>query len=84
MDETKLHPLLFANHVIHQLVEHMVGEDMVIEHNDYTVLRVVFRKCGGNWSELTQGSLVQLELLKTIVSAWGQMPERVKDSDRLI
>lgn len=84
MDDRPVHPLVFANHVIHQLVEHMVGEDVVIEPEDYTVLRVVFRKCGGQWHEITQGNLVHLELLKKIVSAWGRMPQRIREGDRLI
>jgi len=84
MDETTSQPLVYANRVINQLVKHMVGEDTILEFKDYHSLRSVFRRCGGSWEELASGSPTHMELLKTIVTAWGQMPNRPKESDRLI
>lgn len=84
MNDTEAPPLVFANHVLKQLVAHLLGEDMIVEYDDYMALRTVFRWCGGNWALLGEGDIVQLNLLAKIVSAWGQMPERTREGDRLI
>lgn len=84
MDDFEAPPRVFGNHVIKQLVQHLLAEDMIIGFDDYQVIRVVFRKGGGLWSELANGNIVHLELLKKVVSAWGQMPDRATESDRMI
>jgi hypothetical protein len=84
MDETLDQPLVFAHKVIRQIVQHMVAEDMVIEPEDYLAMRSVFRRCSGSWEQLGLGDQVHIELLKAIITAWGQMPGRVKESDRLV
>jgi len=77
-------PKIFANRVINQVIHHLVAEDMVIEPKDYKALREVFRKCGGSWEKFVSGDQIHIELLKTIVGTWGQMPGRVKESNRVI
>lgn len=84
MDESLEQPKVFANQVIRQLIQHMVAEDMVIELQDYLAIRVVFRACGGSWIKFDEGDLRQFELLKAIVTAWGQMEDRRKSSDELV
>jgi hypothetical protein len=84
MDDSPSPPKVFGNHVIKQIVQHMLAEDMLLNFDDYQVIRVVFRTLGGSWSQLAQGDIVHLELLKKVVTAWGQMPGREKESDRLI
>jgi hypothetical protein len=84
MDDSPSPPKVFGNHVIKQIVQHMLAEDMLLNFDDYQVIRVVFRTLGGSWSQLAQGNIVHLELLKKVVTAWGQMPGREKESDRLI
>ncbi len=84
MDERTPHPRQFANHVIQLFVVHMLAEDMVIELDDYMAIRTAFRTCGGSWGEISLGNIVHLELLKKIVTAWGNMPGRKKDSDEVI
>jgi hypothetical protein len=84
MDETPDKPKVFANRVVKQLVQHTVAEDMVITNDDYLAIRKVFRQCGGSWANLASGDQIQIELLKTIVSNWGKMPGRVKESDRIV
>jgi DNA topoisomerase-1 len=69
-------PLLFANRIIRQLVDHMLSEDLITEEVDFHVMRLVFRQCGGSWEQLLNGSPVQNELLKTVVTTWGKMPGR--------
>ena len=82
MDENT--PLVFANKVIRQMVQHMVAEDMVIDRKDYIAIRVVFRKCGGSWTKFVDGDLLQFKLLKEVITSWGQMPGRQKSSEQLI
>jgi hypothetical protein len=84
MDDALQNPKIFANKVIRQVIQHMVSEDIVIEPRDYLALRSVFRKCGGSWEKFVDGDQVQIELIKTIVTAWGQMPDRIKESNRVI
>lgn len=75
-------PLLFANRIIRQLVDHMASSDLVIEEADFNNLRSVFRRCQGSWEKVLSGDPVHTELLKTIVSTWTQLPERKQDMER--
>lgn len=84
MDDFESPPRVFANHVIKQLVQHLLGDDMVIDYEDFLALRTVFRWCGGSWGALGNGDVVHLQLLQQLVSAWGNMPDRVRSSDRVI
>ncbi len=84
MDDVAWTPLLFANKVILQFVQHVLGDDLVIEQEDYLVIRLVFRWCGGSWAALADGDVVMLELIQKIISAWGKMPERKNESDTVI
>lgn len=82
VDEVK--PKLLANKVIFQLVRHMVSEDMPIDGRDYLAIRMVFRQCNGSWAKLLEGDQVQVELLKTVVTAWGQCPSVQQAVKRVI
>jgi hypothetical protein len=84
MDDVAWAPKVFANKVILQFVQHILAEDMVIEPEDYLTLRLVFRWAGGSWDELANGNIVMLELLQKLISAWGKMPGRKHEGDRLI
>lgn len=84
MDDAVWTPQVFANKVILQFVQHILAEDMVVEPEDYLILRLVFRWAGGSWDELANGNVVMLELLQKIISAWGKMPGRQHEGDRLV
>lgn len=84
MDETPKQPLVFANKVLLQLIQHTVAEDAVVQPKDFMVLRTVFRACGGSWEALGSGDPQHIDLLKSIVAAWGQMPGRTRESDLLV
>ena len=71
-------PRLFGNHVISQLVGHMMGEDMLVESQDLLSLRTAFRSSGGSWLALGDGDITQMDLLKKLIGAWGKMPGRRK------
>jgi hypothetical protein len=77
MDEPQP-PIYFANHVIQQFVGHLFGDTLLVEAKDYMALRLVFRKLGGSWEQLQLGDIQQMDLLKKVVTAWGQMPDRKK------
>lgn len=78
------HPKLFSNHVISQLVRHVLGEDTTMQYEDYMSMRVAFRHKGGSWIAMADGDLAQVDTLKDIVSAWGKMPGRKEESGRVI
>jgi hypothetical protein len=82
--DREIHPRQFANHVIKQMAAHMLADDMVVEYNDFMVIRIAFRSCGGKWSEICAGDMDQLELLKNVVTAWGNMPGRKHAGDEVI
>lgn len=78
------HPKLFSNHVISQLVSHVLGEDTSMEYDDYMAMRVAFRHNGGSWIAMADGDLAQVTTLRDIVKAWGKMPGRKEESVRVI
>lgn len=77
-------PKLSANRVIHQLVQHTVSENLTPSALDYMVMRVAFRKVGGSWEVLLAGDHQQMNLLKFVVGAWGQMPRQVQEAGGVI
>lgn len=83
MDEEQ-QPRILANKVIRQLIQHTVSDELSPSWEDYAAIRVVFRQCGGSWDQLIQGNIDTLNLLKAIVSAWGQMPKRKVELVRVI
>ena len=82
--EQEPQPKVLANKVIRQLVQHMVSDQLAPSWEDYASIRVVFRQCGGSWDNLIQGDIKTVELLKTIVTAWGQMPARQIELKRVV
>lgn len=71
MDESPAQPLVFAHKVIKQFVDHLVGDDVRLERNDYAVIRLAFRYAKGSWESVWAGDPVHLELLKKVVLQWG-------------
>ena len=65
-------PVVFANHVFSEFVEHLLGDDVEIQPKDYTTLRVVFRKLGGSWEGIVAGDPEQTKILIGVVKAWGK------------
>jgi hypothetical protein len=84
MDDVAWAPKVFANKVILQFVQHILGEDLVVEPEDYLVIRLVFRWCSGSWDELANGNVTMLELLQKIITGWGKMPGRKHEGDTLV
>jgi hypothetical protein len=82
MNDKPTPPLVFANHVLKQMIEHLLGEDIIIKNADYTALRVAFRSAGGSWTAVGHGDIKQIELLAKFISAWGNMPERERTGDQ--
>jgi hypothetical protein len=70
--------------VIRQIVDHLLGEDLIVEKHDFMVMRTAFRSLGGEWVLVSSGSLPQLELLKQVVIQWGQAPGRRNKTDEAI
>lgn len=83
MDQPERPPLVFANRVIRQYADHLVGDDVMILPNDYAVIRMVFRWCGGSWERLDHGDIVHNRLLAKILTTWGSKASRKKDVERV-
>lgn len=79
MDDPQPLQLEFANRVIRQFLDHLLGPDLIATSQDLMNLRVVFRKSGGNWERLQQGDIVQLLLLEKLLTAWGSAPNRPRE-----
>lgn len=83
MDETQAPPLVFANRVIRQYVDHGVGAEAILLPQDYYVIRLVFRWCGGSWERLELGDIVHNRLLSRIIAAWGNTSKHKRDVARI-
>lgn len=83
MDEEQK-PRILANKVLLQLIQHGVSEKLMPSWEDFTSIRVVFRQCGGSWRALLEGDHLQLQLLRNIVMAWGQLPARQLELKRVV
>ena len=83
MNDRPIPPKVFANHLLKQMIEHMLGEDIIITAEDYQTLRIAFRNGGGLWGEVVHGNIVHLTLISKLVGAWGQMPERKRTGDQV-
>lgn len=81
MDDTTDYPKILANRVIQQMVDHMFADAPPMTTKDFMVVRTVFRSAGGGWQGLTNGDTKELDLLKSIVTSWGQLrgPSPEKD-----
>ena len=66
MDDSAALPPIFANRVIRQFADHMLGPETEISDEDFRVMRVVFRYCGGAWAPLMGGDIKQLTLLERL------------------
>lgn len=81
MDTPQKPPLVFANRVIRMMVDHSGGEEMVTLPDDYTALRVAFRRLGGSWERVMHGDMPQIRMLRKVVDTWCKMPGRKKDNE---
>lgn len=81
MDDSKEPPLVFANNVIRETVDHVVTGGVIILPQDYTALRVAYRKLGGSWAKIADGDIASIRLLTRIVKRWGKMPNRKRKSE---
>ena len=77
-------PKVFANRMIQMIISHSLGEETVVEPNDYLVIRTAFRNLGGSWEQINLGSPKHLAALKQVVMAWGQSPDRQKKQPALV
>lgn len=74
MNDAPKTPLIFANKVIHVFVDHLLGRG--VEDRDCMVMRMVFNRCGGEWTRIGAGDPVHLGLLMRIVKAWGKAEKK--------
>lgn len=70
MDAEPETPLLFANKVIYKFVDNLLGRP--VDRDQASTLRVVFRRCGGEWSRIVSGDPVHIGLLIRLIQAWGR------------
>lgn len=69
MGDEKEPPLEFANQVIAMFAENILGQTDMKPEN-YSVIRVTFRKLGGSWFELCHGGVGHITLLVECIKAW--------------
>lgn len=64
-------PLILANRILKQFSEHLLAGAATPENHDYQVMRVVFRRLGGNWEAVYHGDIRQITMLEKVVTGWG-------------
>lgn len=83
LDQDVSPPLIFSHRIIRQLVDHLIGEDVITEDQDFLSLRMVFKSRGGSWEKFLNGDIQQNKLLQDIVSAWAQLPGRKRKQETI-
>ena len=84
MDDFKPPPMLFANHVIRQMADHMLGQGLLLAAKDYLVVRTAFRSMGGLWDAVGDGDIAHLDKLKNVVTAWAAEAQPKSEGDEVI
>lgn len=84
MDDADKQPLVFANRVIRQYADHLVGDDTILLAKDYQVIRLVFRWAKGSWERLEHGDMLQNRLLERIIEVWGKAAVKHKKDVELV
>ena len=74
LDPEQQIPFVFADRIIRQLVDHMVGEDTVTEDIDFLSIRQLYKIRKGSWEAFLNGDPSHNNLLKDIVVAWSKTP----------
>jgi len=82
-DSEPSQPLVFADRLIRQFIDHSSGPDTHLTKDDFLSIRLAFNQSGGDWEQVVQGSPVQTMLLSTLVSAWSQLPGRKKEVETI-
>jgi len=72
-DDEEAPPLAFANRVVKMFAEHLLQGKSKLNAAAYRVIRVTFRRLGGSWVEVCEGSPRHTELLIECVKAWGKV-----------
>lgn len=80
MDSPPDQPIVLANRVIKQLTDHLLAGAVTPEEEDFNIIRVVFRKLGGNWTDLYKGDIEQTKLLEKVVTNWGITKQKAEDA----
>ncbi len=78
-DDPKPKHLVFANRLIREFVDHLLGDDMIVLPADFTTIRVAFRSSGGSWEQFHLGDIKQINLLSKLIAGWGNLPNRVRE-----
>lgn len=81
LDDSPNPPLHFANRLVRQFADNLVGQDVVTLPNDYTVIRNAFRSAGGSWEKVVHGDINHTRLLEKLILAWGKQPSRVRKTE---
>lgn len=71
MDAPTEAPIVLANRIIKQFSDHLLAGAANPEDRDYQVMRVVFRRLGGNWQAVYNGDIQQIKMLEKVVTGWG-------------
>ena len=83
MDDAERQPLVFANRVIRQYADHLVGDDAILLPKDYQAIRLAFRWVGGSWERLGHGDIVHNRMLSRILTVWGSSAKHKKDVEQV-
>lgn len=71
MDDYKKPPLEFADQVIDLYADNLTDQES-LRSEDYSVIRLAFRKAKGSWFELCQGNPKHVGLMADVVKTWGE------------
>jgi DNA topoisomerase IB len=71
-------PKFFSDRLIRMIIDHMGVGEVIVEDDDFLIMRTMFRNLGGDWEVLYQGDPKQHKTLRDVVTAWAKSPGRTK------
>ncbi len=83
MDDAPSVPLVFANRVIRQFADHL-GVTRTIKPKDYLIIRLIFRKLGGQWERFIHGDIQQITTLEKVITNWGKAQKPEEPEEELV
>ena len=62
-------------------MDNLDGDETQVIPQDYTAMRVVFRKLGGSWEKLSDGDVQHNQLIVRVIQAWGNAQSKGRKTE---
>lgn len=73
----------FANRLIRQFTNNLLGSDMIVLPDDFMAIRVAYKKGGGSWEKLLHGDMGHTLFLEKLIRTWGKQSGRIRKTEMI-